>query len=423
MIRTRWFDRSEAVRRLANGSVVPVQMNSAVPRQAYRAQHAHTENEAIVYSVLEKNARMLPGGLGHICSLSLPQIAAETRKHSLSQQAMPLGTVRDQLAKLREKHSIIAWDAVASKDTARTPHDGKGITCYRLPLYGDVLKARAADPNIGKTGTKFWIIGKERRFLTPAELVSWKIDELVAAKLGVRAAALGASPEELQPETAPPLRVDAPAADTSPPGAAVSPPQITDVSPVVWKAAQNNTSNPMRKGRVLFYERKCHEIAGAAGESLSAEEIAAIIVQTRTAYHVKRLDIFEGFIGKEEKVVEEQVHAYLEHRAEWRKEEAAAAAGTNVVDARAAWEHQVNEEIERRIAAMGEEFRERAKRKVPEARHALGAQAGRMTPEQILTQAEAMVARQIRDEVEKAIAEDREKHVRESRDLRDKAVG
>jgi hypothetical protein len=323
-IQARWYDRSEAMRLDRDGSLVPVAGNFPVPRQAYRVQHALTQNEQWVLETLEANAKLLPGKLGKVCTISLHDLQKATAKSPRSAgQPMSMATLRVHLNRLRQKHAIVAWDVVASKDSARQQHDGQGVSCYRIPLWNEVLDRWRRDPNIGHTGTKFWVIGHGRRFLTPAELVSWKIDVAAAERLGVKAAVLGATAENLTPEpVATPATAIPQTANAPPPNANAPPAKIHDVSKEVWDAARAHTLHPMPKNRVLHYERKCYEIARAAGEDLTAAEVCAIIAQTATSYRVKRVDIFEAFLGRGNTVVVDQVHAYLDRRVEWRKAEA-----------------------------------------------------------------------------------------------------
>ena len=397
-IRQRWFDRGKAVRVKRDGEVVPIASNSPVAREAYRGAHAHTEYVALFYRVVVDCAKALPAGAGKLVTLSLRQIQQQTRKYSRTEQAMPIGTVRDQLASLRVKHSIVAWDLAHGKDAPRGQWDGRGTTCYRLPTYIDVLAARAADPKIGRTGKKFWVIGKERRFLTPMEIASWNIDPAAAEKLGVKAATIGTTPQELAGEPVDALAGPTTArASVSPPGPA-PPVRIHEVSKVVWEAARANTVNPaFRKDRVLAYERKCHDLAREAGETLSTEEIVTIMVNTRIQYRVKRVEIFEAFF----KVVEEGVAAFLDHRAELRKDEAAANERRGHLDENWERERKFLEEVDRRIDAMGADaWTIRVQNRIGEARHAAGFNAKLLTAPQLQEWAATIARSALRREIE-----------------------
>jgi hypothetical protein len=201
MIRRRWYSHDRAVRR--DGTPVP--RNYAVPRYAYRVQHAHTAHEAIVYATLIRESRELVGHqnqpLGRVCLLSVRNLAAACRFADDTDRphGMPVGTVRKVLRSLIRKHSVLQWSVSKATPEPRSRGDHGGITAWRLPSYEDVLTARRADPEIGKLNGKMFVIGRGRRFLTQAELDSWAVSDAAVTAAGPRAYPAGPElPDEEQ---------------------------------------------------------------------------------------------------------------------------------------------------------------------------------------------------------------------------------
>lgn len=190
MMRYRWYSHDNAMRRTATGELKPVGRNYAVPRTATLAQHAHTAYEAIVFQTLRRHSHPLMGHgnkpLGEVCLMSERQIAAECLYPDGS-KGMPLASARKVLRTLIRKHSVVQWDVNKSRPQPRRRGDHGGITAWRIPTYDEILAARRADPAIAKIGKKMFVIGRGRRFLTPEELETWKIDEKAVDKAGVRA--------------------------------------------------------------------------------------------------------------------------------------------------------------------------------------------------------------------------------------------
>ena len=264
----RWFIRPDCY-----------EPNHAVPRYGWRVQHAHTATNQLVYACLQKHQATLGRNLGFVVkSMSLRAIAAET--------GLALSTIRDNLRDLIRKHSIIPWDVSAAQPGPRRRGDHGGVTVWRLPEYRDVLKARAEDPNVGTVrGRNFYVIGPGRRLLTPAELELWQLDVDKTENLGLRAAVLDATEDDVGVTESEPVPYQA-HAPPSPPTAMVPPTASPPVDPlpgVILRALKANTRQHFARKDAERFVARLRERAAKRGESLTDEEICVFIGLVRRA--------------------------------------------------------------------------------------------------------------------------------------------
>ena len=289
--------------------------NYAVPRVAYRAQHAHTYTESLVWSFLNDTARVIEPQKG-VAGRKIRRVSMAMISHELK---MPESTVRDVLRSLVRKHSIVQWNLETGKPQKRVRGDYGGTTVWMIPPYTEVLEVRRNDPALGKVNGHCYVIGKGKRFLTPEEIALWKIDAVVAAQLGKKAAALGTPEDEMSPAPDPPA--DEPRAAGSASGS--SPPGVIDPLPnTIWNAfidtvRQKNFSRKSARTLVLRVRR----MAAKRNENLTDDDIEAAIRQGWENAG-RKVNVF-GFF---EKTLPEKIEAMFEARVRQRENDAAAQA-------------------------------------------------------------------------------------------------
>lgn len=163
--------------------------NSPLPRYGWLVQHALIMSYAIVLKAMwSLRPRELRGtGDALLNNASISRIAKATARFTnpLSDaigEPMPRRTVAHCLTALTARGFVTPWEI---ESHARTSPVG---TSWRISRYDAVLQRWADDPDIGTVGKRcFYVSGKGRRFLTPAELIAWKLDNTRAEQQGVAA--------------------------------------------------------------------------------------------------------------------------------------------------------------------------------------------------------------------------------------------
>jgi hypothetical protein len=310
VIRRRWYSHDKAIRR--DGTPVP--KNYAVPRHAYRVQHAHHALEAIVFATLRRHSTKLVGhkgkDLGEVCTLSETQIAAECT-YADGSKGMPLSTCWKALRGLQRKHSIVQWNVNKATAERRRRGDHGGRTAWRIPSYTDALEARKADPDIGRTGDgKMFVIGRSRRFLTQAELDSWAINPAAVHAAGEKAMPGGSDiPEDaVTPATTTPTTAAA-SGPSPPPGVRARPSPAENIEPI-----REALANICVAGAGDDDARFVYGSARAHSAEIPIEGIAQVlhvIAHTRRK-HVAGYEFTPGFFS--ERVLDGPVRDWVEKR-------------------------------------------------------------------------------------------------------------
>lgn len=158
--------------------------NSPVPHYGWLAQHALIMSYAIVLKAMwSLKPRQLPPAQGRdvgavLNNASITRIAKATARFTnpLSDapgEPMPRRTVGHCLTALQRKGFIEPWERHAVTSPLGTS--------WRIRRYDEVLQRWADDQQIGTIGKRaFYVIGKGRRHLTPAEIEAWRLNHAVA---------------------------------------------------------------------------------------------------------------------------------------------------------------------------------------------------------------------------------------------------
>ncbi|HEX4275800.1 MAG TPA: hypothetical protein VHZ74_10615 [Bryobacteraceae bacterium] len=168
-----------------------VAKNGGVPHFAWLAQHALIMSYSIVLKAMwTLKPKPLPMGKDGrdrgdlLLNASIRRIQKETVRftniHSDAPgEPMPLRTVAHCLVALEKKKFIERWDVESiSRTSSSTSPFG---TNWRILRFDEILQQWADDSEIGTVGKRaFYVIGKGRRHLTPAELESWKLNHFAA---------------------------------------------------------------------------------------------------------------------------------------------------------------------------------------------------------------------------------------------------
>lgn len=197
--------------------------NHPIPRRGWDVRHAVPLRAAIVYQTL---ASLKPVSLPQardgkprgsvVTNTSNVRVKLATARFmptmtsALQAEAMPLRTVGHCIDDLIGKGLIDRWDT-----ETRSRHSPTGSS-YRLVPWGEVLARWAQDPKIATAeGTLkgFYIWGKGKKFLTPDDVIAWKVDP-VAAETQPSAQAGAAA---LEDPTAKPAAAKAPWQPPAPP--------------------------------------------------------------------------------------------------------------------------------------------------------------------------------------------------------------
>jgi hypothetical protein len=150
--------------------------NTGKPKWGFHVQHAINATDLIVIYALravQKPTEMQDGQLQTHCSIT--KIVKATAKFTHDKREIPRRTVCHSLHRLQKKGIIRRWDESAP---IKSPF---GISWF-MPRWQLVTAAWANNPEIGTVGRRgFYVQGKGRKFLTPADLIRWKIDDAIAA--------------------------------------------------------------------------------------------------------------------------------------------------------------------------------------------------------------------------------------------------
>jgi hypothetical protein len=165
-------------------------VNHPIPWRGWDVRQACPLRPSIVYQALMslKPVPLPPGHDGSprgwiVTNTSNVRVKQATVKYmpsmtsSLAAEPMALRTVGHSIDHLVQKGFIERWDC-----DARARHSPYG-TSYRILPWDEVLQRWAHDPNIATaTGTRrgFYVWGKGRWHLSPADVAEWQIDEAAA---------------------------------------------------------------------------------------------------------------------------------------------------------------------------------------------------------------------------------------------------
>jgi len=160
-----------------------VAKNSPLPRYGWLVQHALYMSCAVVLKAMwSLKPTDLPNNRGVLLkSGSVTVIAERTGRFTPGSESgvgvpMPRRTVAHCLVTLQARGFICPWES-------RSKNSPFGAS-WRLPRYDEILQRWAEDTNIGTVGKRaFYAYGKSHRFLTPAEIVEWKLDNAAAERL------------------------------------------------------------------------------------------------------------------------------------------------------------------------------------------------------------------------------------------------
>lgn len=154
--------------------------NTGRPRRGKWVQNAMILTDGIIYSALKSLVSKQVRGGYLVANASVTAIANATRKFTPDKEPLPRRTVAHRLVAMARKGIIQRWDVATNSPTIAS--NSPFGTSWLVPLFEDVLDRWANDPNVGTESRRiFYVQGKEKKLLTPADLVRWGIDDALAA--------------------------------------------------------------------------------------------------------------------------------------------------------------------------------------------------------------------------------------------------
>jgi hypothetical protein len=235
--------------------------------------------------------------LSRLAKLSFPEIRklVNARKPEVGDDVLHRG-----LRELQTKRAAAPFDLESNQVSRRRRGDPRGVTTWLVRSYEDHLAALRDDPNVGRVGNTFFVQGKGRRLMTPAELQAWGItddegkfkpeSEAALARAGARALPLGvaarettakrpaASDEQQRPVPTPVARAG-PAPPGSPPNRPAQQLPFTDEQIRVIADAMDAHGCPATDDEARFMLMKADENPETRIAEVPADEIPDLVAR------------------------------------------------------------------------------------------------------------------------------------------------